>query len=143
MVDLVITVLIMGITAAVAAPRFTTAVNSHQVEAAARRMAAVMNCASCQARVTSQVITLTFDIGADSLVVTGMDDPDHAGQPWIIQLSIVADGVDLTTADFGGSPVVTFGVDGRPDVSGTLTLAVPGMQRMVAVNTCTGNATVS
>jgi Tfp pilus assembly protein PilE len=143
MVDLVITVLIMGMSAAIAVPRFSTAVNDHALKAVCRQTAAVMNYASRQARITSQPITLTFDTNANSIAVTGIDDPNHAGQPWSIQLSAVADGVDLVTADFSGTPVVTYGVDGRPDASGSLTLAVGGMQETVSVSKSTGKASVS
>lgn len=142
MVDLVITILIMGMAAAVAVPRFSGVIKDYQTEATARRLAAVLDFASRQSRNTSQPITLTFDTNADSVAVTGIDDPDHPGQPWTILLSAIAPGVDLTSASFDGSPVVTYAIDGRPNAQGALSLSGGGVSKTVTVSSVTGKAAV-
>lgn len=142
LIDLVVTVLIMGISASIAVPKFSSALKAYQIEAAARRVVGLVNFAGEQARVTSQPVTVAFDIVANTVTLTGVENPDHPGQVWTIAMSEIADDVDIVSAVFGGEPNVTLAVDGRPDAAGSVLLSVGSLQTTVVVSVSTGRATV-
>lgn len=143
LVDLVVTVLILGLTAAVAVPRFSNSVSAYSLEAAARRMSGVIDYASQQARTTSRQVTIAFDAATNSMTLSGIAHPDHAGQSWTVSLAEISESVNLVSVDFGGSSSVVIGIDGRPHVAGSVLLAVGAAQKTVSVSSSTGKATSS
>jgi len=142
LVDLTISVLIMGFVAATASPKFAALLTSYTAEAAARRVTADLNYAASAAAQTSQTVTATFNVAGDSYSFTGVDSPDHPGSAWDVSLTNGGTNVSLVSADFAGSQVVTFNAYGRPDNAGTIVLSSGSDTSTIAVDAATGRATV-
>ena len=77
LVELVIVVLIMGILAAAAAPRFFDSLTYHRVETAARRVKADFQRLRQTARLTSSPQTITFHDATAYTMSADVVDPDH------------------------------------------------------------------
>lgn len=142
LIDLTITVMIMGIVAATASPRFAALLTSYTAEATARRIAADLNYAASAASQTSQSVTVTFDVPGNSYSVTGVDSPDHPGSAWTVPLASSGSNVALASADFATSQAVTFNAYGRPNNPGSITVSSGSDSATVLVDSATGRATV-
>lgn len=113
LVELLIVVTIMGITAAVAIPSFGDSLAKMNVEAAAERIRADLELARRHAINTSTSQTVEFD--SDGYALLGMDDPDHPGQPYYVNLTGDQYGVTLDSLDCGGDTKIVFDGFGLPD----------------------------
>jgi Tfp pilus assembly protein FimT len=148
LIDLVITVLVMGILAAVAAPRFASALARLQAEAGARRVAGDLNYARRVAIQTSRQTTVAFRTSPAGYDMTAVDDPAYPGQAYSVDLSAVGAGLALQSAVFNGGATIHYNAYGRPLVggaaltTGTVVVSVGGQTRSVIVNVDTGEATV-
>lgn len=142
LIDLTITVLIMGVVAATASPKFAALLTSYTAEAAARRIAADLNYAASAAAQTSQSVTVNFDLAGDSYSVAGVDSPDHPGAAWAVSLTTGGMNVDLVSADFAAAQAVTFNAHGRPNNPGSIVLSSGSDSATIIVDAATGRATV-
>jgi prepilin-type N-terminal cleavage/methylation domain-containing protein len=163
LVELAITVLIMGILAAVAAPRYQEATNRFRVAAAAKRIAADLNLTRENANsngVGADGEWVTFNSGADNYRLWNDPDIDHPGSEYWVHLQKTAYPVDLVHAKFtnqnGYTDWLTIKYDmyGRaksglppfiPDAyltSGQIVVQAGAAQRTVVINAVTGEASV-
>lgn len=132
LVELVVVLLVMGILAGVATPRFGQALVQTEIDAAARRLAADLRYARSEALRTSVPQAVEFLTTANSYSLPGVADPDHPSEEYAIDLPADAYGTEILDADFAGSGVVTFGVHGFPSSAGSVTLVLGGEQVVVA-----------
>lgn len=143
LVEAVLVVVIVGILAGIAVPRFTGFVTHQHIEAATRRIITDMALAQRRARITSTAQTVTFDLNADSYTLPGMADPDHPSEPYTVSISDGPYASTITSADFGGDTEVVFDGYGVPDSGGTIVVAAGECQKTLTLNAQTGRVTVS
>tara|TARA_R110002072_G_scaffold243821_2_gene403084 strand:+ start:61587 stop:62066 length:480 start_codon:yes stop_codon:yes gene_type:complete len=142
LIDLTITVLIMGVVAATASPKFAALLTSYTAESTARRVAADLNYAASAAAQTSQSVTVTFDVSGNSYSVTGVDSPDHPGSAWVVSLANGGRNAELVSVNFAASQAVTFNAYGRPNNPGSIVLSSGSDTATVVVDAATGRAIV-
>ncbi len=142
LIELVIVMLITGILTAVAAPRYAQSVASFQAKAAAKRIAADLNYARQEAMNQGVSQQVTFVIASDSYSIPGVPNPDKTSQAYSVSLAATSYPAAITTADFSGSPAVTFDIHGNPDSAGSITVEAGGIQEVVKLDAVTGRATV-
>jgi type II secretory pathway pseudopilin PulG len=133
-VEIVVMVLVLGILAAVAAPKYSRALAIQRADAAARRMAADLRMARQYARTASQPQTVAFDATADSYAASSMPDPDRPGQTYAVSLSASQYFGDILSPDFGGAATIQFDVFGRPNSSGSVKVRSGGRECTVTVD---------
>lgn len=112
LIELLIVMLVMGVMAGVAAPRYREALTHARVDAAARRVAADLRYARSEALRSSSTQTISFSASDESYDLPGIDDPDHPAQSYRVDLAAEPYGVDLASVDFGGGATVDCGVYG-------------------------------
>ena len=166
LMELVIAVLIMGILAAVAAPRFTGSLCELRAEAAAKRIAADLNYARRMAMTTEsrqRVHFYTNNVTDPNDQVYELMDQlhlDHSDQAYVVDLGQSAYPARITSVAFTNSNGFTaprrmqfdiFGVPaaGQPPgdplaplVSGQVVVTLGTAQRTVVVNAVTGEASI-
>ncbi len=140
LVDLVVTVLIMSIIAAVAIPRFTGVLAEYKVETAARQIAADLNYARQYARQTSGTATVEFQVAPPGYLLIGVPALDHSGTDHSVDLNDRGYGVALSTVNLDGGTRVTFDQYGRPFTGGTTVALTNGS---VAVQSGAATQTVT
>ena len=142
LIDMAITVLVVGILAAAAVPRFAGALHIYRADAAAKRVAADFNFARDQAIATSVPQTVVFDSAGTQYTLSGVADPDRPSQAYGVALNaepyVVSAAVSL-----GSTRSVTYDIYGRPDQGGTVTVSSGGVSKVVTVDPTTGRATSS
>lgn len=147
LVDLVITVLVIGILSAVAMPRFASAVARLRTEAVAKRVASDLNYARRNAIQTSRLATVTFRASPAGYDFTGVANPARPSQNYSVNLADLDSGVVLSSFSFDGGATFSFNNYGRPLVgtaplaSGTIRVASGEHSFNVTINASTGEAT--
>lgn len=142
LIDVVITVLIIGILAAVATPRFTDSLHRMRADSAAKRIKADLGRVRQHAVSSSASLTVQFTPGSDSYSIAGLDDLNHPGQPYAVDLAGYPYRAALVSAAFGGDNAVEFNRYGQPDSGDTITVQSGNMQQTVTIDAATGKATI-
>jgi type II secretory pathway pseudopilin PulG len=148
MIDLVICVLVMGIMAAVALPKFSSAVASLRCEAVAKRIASDLNYArrmSMQTSLETEVGFRNFPAGYDMLNV---ESPIRPNKQYVVNLSDIDSAVGLTSFSFDGKSKLKFNAYGRPLVNsgplkvGQIVVSCGTFQYKAVIDPSTGEAQV-
>jgi Tfp pilus assembly protein FimT len=150
LVDLVITVLIVGILSAVAAPQFVSASARVRSEAVARRIAGDFNYARRAAILNSCQATITFTLSPFSYQMTNVAHPYRPGQQYACALSDLDSSVTVSTAEFNGTANLAFNAYGRPLAgfplvaltSGSIVVQMDGEASSVVIDSASGEAKV-
>jgi len=141
-VEMVIVVLIVGIFAAVAVPRFVGSLNYHRVRAAAQRIQADLELARHHARMKGASQTVVFDVANDSYTIPGVPPLEPGGSDYAVDLQDSLYGVTIVSADFGGLSDVKYNGFGMPTAGGSVVVRCGSYQRSVVVDGETGRASV-
>lgn len=132
LVELVIVVVILGVVATVAVPRFAGAVTGQRAEMAAMRVMTDLSLVEEMARSSSRGYTVAFDAPGLSYSVTdaGVDDPVGA-----VSLGLEPYRLTGLSAAFGASGVTSVSIDGwgRWQEYGVVKLTAGGAARAVVL----------
>ena len=142
LLELVIVLVILATLGAIAAPRYATALDRYHADATARRIVADLELARATARNTSASVTVTFDPGLNSYVMTGVDSLDHPGTDATLLLSRAPYRSQLVSTGLGGDDELVFDGFGVPDLGGTVLIQCGAESRTIAVDNATGIASV-
>lgn len=142
LVELVIVVMIVGIVAAVAAPRYAATISRYRVEAAAKRIEIDLKLARRQAKIASAGQSIQFDTVAHSYVLPGVPHIDHPNLDYRVELAKTPYDSSITLVNFGGDAELLFDGYGCPDSAGTVVVQSGEYQKTVVVDPDTGEAKV-
>jgi len=147
LLELLVVAVVLAICAAVIVPQLAGA-NEMEVLAAARLLAADLQYAQNEAITRQEPITVTFDTAADSYWVSNTSGTlihPMTKKAFVVQFASQPGfkRVEIDTADFAGSPVVTFDAMGTPDQGGVVELRSGSLCYRIRVAATTGNVTVS
>ena len=142
LIELVLMLAIISVCAAIAAPRYANSLAVYRAQAAAQRIAADINLARTQGKISSAGQSIVFNVSANSYSLPGV--PGLNGQPSPYALSLSSDpySTTLQSATFGTGSTLTFDRFGQPLTGGTITLASGGYQKSVVIDPVSGMATV-
>lgn len=150
LIELVIVVLILGIMAAVAAPRYRDSLSRFRVEATAKRVASDLQYARRIAKTSGAEQSVEFTPNADQYELVGVSHPDHPDSGYVVDLSKTGYPATLALVDFDGNTDVTFDMYGRPFTgsplapitSGTIIVQSGPEQRVIVIDPTTGKTNV-
>ena len=134
--------LIFGIFAAVAVPRFGESISRFRAKAAANRIASDLMYARQEAMNQGVSQPVTFVIASNSYSMPNALHPDKTAQTYSVDLSSTEYPASITAVDFGSSATVTFDISGQPDSAGYVTVDSGQYQNTVDLDVITGRATV-
>ncbi|OYW18937.1 MAG: hypothetical protein B7Z55_09760 [Planctomycetales bacterium 12-60-4] len=140
--EVTVCVLTIGILAAVAAPKFVDSVDRHRVAAAAARIKTDLSWARQQAMSGSATITVQFNLNTSSFSIPELKDPNHPGQPYVVDLTMHPYDTNVVSADFGGDSQLLYSRFGRPDSEGSVVLQSGNYRQSVSVDADYGAASI-
>lgn len=150
MIELVIVVLLMGIMAAAAAPRFSGALAERRAKTVARRLVADLRLARRHAMSTSSNQAVEFfTTPSHGYRLPGMAPPGQASADREVVFSELA-GSTTHAADFDGETTILFNGFGKPLagsppaplVNGSVAITSGGISHVVIINPTTGRASL-
>jgi type II secretion system protein H len=143
-IELLIVLILMGILAAVAAPKFVASMSRCRVEAAAKRVVADLRYARQWARTNSTSVEVKFKPDEDQYELKDVPDinrpSDEETEVELDKLPYPAQIIETT--GFDNNDKFNFDMYGRPDSPGTVTVASGGYQATVTVGE-SGQITIS
>jgi len=149
LVEIIVVVLILAICAAVVIPNVVNT-SDMQATSAARMIAADLQYAQSLAIASQDPISVTFDVSAEQYFLHKANESAPLDHP-ITKQDYVTDfrsrrgfeRLDVVSASFGGTAVVTFDELGAPESAGTVILQAGPHVYQVDVATATGKVTVA
>ena len=142
LIELLLLLAIMGVLAAMAAPRYASSLAIYHAEAAAQRIKADLALAAGSARTTGSSHTVSFDPAGSQYTLSGIDGGNQAGDAYTVVLSEDPYAATLVSAEFEGAGEVTFNGFGLPDKGGQVVVEADGIQKTVTLDVSTGEAAV-
>jgi len=142
LVELLLVLSIMGVMAAIAAPRFGSATSRYRVELAARRVQQDLMWARELAQSKGSPQSVTFTALSGSYTLPGVADPDRKVVSYAVDLTQAPYQIAMGSADFGNSPTITFSIHGVPSCAGTVVLELGKIVRTVTVHAGSGAVSV-
>ncbi len=140
--EVVWVIVIIGILAAIAAPRFSNSIAIQRIEAAGRRIAVDLGLAQRNAMSTNANQTVQFRATPELYRLKGMPHPDHPNLEYEVLLSEEPYGVSYVSVDFGGDLDLIFDIYGIPDSGGTVVISLGSQVKTITVDAETGKASV-
>jgi len=134
LIELVLVTVIIGIAAAIAAPRVTGALVRQRADAAARRLIADITRAQRAARAASASRSVVFDAVAETYRLPDTPDPNGASAEYVVDLMEEPYNALLVSADFDGVATLEFSGFGTPVSAGSIVLRVGNDCREVRVD---------
>lgn len=122
MIELVIAILIMGIMAGIAAPRYLYATGKARIDSAARRLGADLRYARSEAMRSTQDRTVEFFPSGNRYRLNDVPDPDRTSRDYSVTLTDDPYGVELVSVDFAGAEEIRFNAYGFADAAGEIRL---------------------
>ena len=142
LLEVLLVLAIVGVLAAMAAPRYGQASSRHRADLAARRVVADLCLAQTQARTASSFRTVLFSPALEQYQVLGVSSPDGLPGDYTVALAAEPYGADLVSAIFNGVSQVVFNGWWLPDAGGTVVLSVGSQQRTIVLEAATGRASI-
>lgn len=135
LVELVVVMLILGVIAAIAAPRFGHASTTFRLEAAINKIEADLKYAAHMARAQSRTVEVTFDPDTDSYTITGVESPLNGEANYTVNLAEPPYEVQIADVRFGGGTSSTFRIDGHgtPINTGVIRIELGPNARLIGV----------
>ncbi|RIK86945.1 MAG: hypothetical protein DCC67_02460, partial [Planctomycetota bacterium] len=140
LVELAITVLVIGILTASAAPKFAEALRRIRIDAACRRIKADLTLARQTAMSKSATQSVQFTANSGTYSLPGMAALDRPAAAYSVDLSVAPYQVRVSSALLGADSQVIFDRFGQPDSGGVITVASGSAAGTVTVDGNTGLA---
>ena len=137
LLDIVVSVLIIGVLAASAGPRFAGTLEFYRTQTAAERIQIDLNLAREFAISTSSTVLVQFSPATDNYSIPTMSHLDSPSLPYAVEIDAAYD-AEIVSALLGGDSAIQFDLYGQPDSGGTITVQSGGTLQTVTVDPDTG-----
>ena len=144
LLELVVVLVVVGVIAVIAVPRYAGAITNQRIEAAARRVVLDLARAQRTAKASSAGQSVLFSTVDNNYTLPGLPDMDRADAIYTVELSQPPYEATLLSADFDGTLEMIYDGYGMPldGVGGTVLIQVGALFKTVAVDGETGAVSV-
>jgi prepilin-type N-terminal cleavage/methylation domain-containing protein len=141
LIELTVTLIIMGILAAVAVPRWSESLQRYRLNQGVNRVVADLNRVRLAAFHSSSPRTITFQVDDDMYLLSGVSNLGTRATTGLVDLGDDPYRCSLRTVfGGGGDQSITFDGFGIPDTSGDIVIAVGPRRRTITVDADSGIA---
>lgn len=133
-IELVLSLVIITMFAAVAVPRYANFTAQQRCQAAVRRIVTDLALAKRHAQLTSTSQSVTFSVIGDSYAVSNLTDLNHRAQPYVVALAEEPYLANVLEASLGGNKTIVFDGFGMPDSGGTIRLRIGAYEQTITID---------
>lgn len=133
LVEMLLSLLILSMLAAIAAPRYAGFVAMEHLSAAATRVATDLAYARRRARTSSTAQSFVVDLASSSYWLPTVADLDHPADTYRVVLADEPYDASIVSVNLGGDGQVIFDGYGVPDSGGNIVIRVGNSQRTIVV----------
>lgn len=134
LIELVIVLLIAGILAAVAAPKFSESLINFRLQSVVSRISADIAHARRLAQQKCSPQSIVFDVATNSYTISGVRSIDRHSASYKFSLAAPEYECTLVSASFNSTSTLTFDPYGRPANAGTIVVSCGGATRTLTLN---------
>lgn len=142
LVELLVVMAIIGITAALAAPRYASSVSRYRLDAAVQRMVADLKAAQRQAGIISSSTVFSINQGTSTYTITGMSRSDRRAGVYSVDLGAEPYYATVTDVSLGGGTTIVTDPFGQITGGGRITIEVGSFSAIVVLDPATGEVTI-
>jgi prepilin-type N-terminal cleavage/methylation domain-containing protein len=149
LIELVISVLVLGILAAVATPVYSNSLLRYRVELAAKRITQDVVQTQLAARQNNSIRTISFDLISEKYSIGGLKSIDHSSQEYSVTLNQSPYNVDVVRLVTAGQPTtslttvaIAFNRFGMPDQGVSVTVRAGAFEKRIDVAPTSGRVSV-
>lgn len=142
LVEIVVSILVIGILAATAAPRIGARISYHRAESTAERIAADFNLARSHAKAQGADETVSFDVANHRYTLSSVPSNVNPAEVYTVEINRFPYDCTFLSINFGGATTVTFNPFGLPDNGGKIVVKSGEEQRIVSLDAGSGKAAV-
>lgn len=142
LLELIVVVVILAIISAIAAPRYSMAIQRYRLEMAANRVAADISLAKSYARAKGSSATISFSVSGSTYSIAGLTSTERLGEAHGVNLSRDPFGVSIQSVDFAGTNTLTIKGYGTPTSGGTVRLRLGDLTKVITVTAGSGEVSV-
>lgn len=143
LVELVLVMAIVGITAAIAAPRYARSIAAYSAQAAADRLRADLETARERAKAASSSYSVLFPVGQSAYDIYPTAAPADLSRRSTVRLDADPYRASITSVNFEGFNVLTFSGFGLPDHGGAVAVTRGVATYTLTVQSGTGAISVA
>ena len=148
-IEILVSVMVIGILAAVASPIYSTSLLKYRAEVTAQRIQQDIMQTQRVARQTNSTRSIAFDFSDHSYVISGVQSLDRVSQPYRVSLSLPPYQIrfsSLATAALPATPLpsvaIAFDRFGMADQGIVVTVGEGSIQKQVHVAPTTGRVSI-
>jgi len=104
-IDLILAVMLMGLAAALTAPKLSSNYQRHQLRAVIASIAADITYLRRQAAITGREVSMEYDRSTNMIRSSDAVDPERPGSTFTDPLGILAHGIKIEPIDFPGGAI--------------------------------------
>ncbi|PHQ82372.1 MAG: hypothetical protein COB69_02085 [Phycisphaera sp.] len=131
LIELVIVIVIISITAAIAIPRLSGASTRYRVDAAVQQVLSDIKVTSAEANRISRTRSIRFEAASESYMLVGQPSLNNPATDQIVNLSLEPYNVNMLRVSFGGDSRLDISAYGLMLEAGELTLAAGRQGRRI------------
>lgn len=141
--EMLTVLVIIGVLAAMALPRFGSTMANHRANVAATRVAASLDLARRHARNTGAACSVQFNVNANGYILPSVKDLAHPALAYAVRLAEPPYESAIVAANFGGDTELIFDAYGVPDSGGSVTIQSGKIQKTISVDVETGKTAIT
>jgi len=141
--EMLTVLVVIGVLATMALPRFGSTMANHRADVAATRVAASLDLARRHARNTGTARSVQFDVNANGYILPSIKDLAHPALAYAVRLADPPYQSAVVAANFGGDTELIFDAYGIPDSGGSVTIQSGKVQKTISVDVETGKTTIT
>jgi Tfp pilus assembly protein FimT len=140
LLDVTLSVVILGVFASAAVPKFLSALDHHRAKAAAARIAADLTFARHLAMSKSQAVAVQFTAASNVYTLEGVAHPDRMSESYIVRIGESPYQSVLASVNIGDDERIQFNAYGLPESGGKITVQSGHWRETVTIDPDTGKA---
>ena len=142
LIELTVTMMLVGITAAVVVPKISGAVTTTRLNATAMQMVADFETARRYAISTSTSQEIQVVTANNEYILKDMPDMNHPNvASYTVDLNELQGTVSILSVDFNSTDSMTFDMYGKPNHGGTVVIQSGTQIRTITIDASTGKVT--